>query len=838
MPSLGCGGTRVLLNRVSVDGGEPVRPVAAAPKAPVATKQPVDSKPAAKPKSDAPAASSSKPATGGDAGTAAKLVHAGTPTPTAKPDGPSGDAKAGASTAKAAPKAATAVKHSKDTTTSSPPATSTDDGKPVDTATRQAIDGAQAKPDDPLPHGLPNEDRQAIIRARASAATVDAAIPKDERDQVVRDQQAALATAKQSASNNPHLPPDDRVSANEVYGEYWKDHKYYVDPKTRTVYRASYDPSTGVVHAERVDDPSPDPAAHPTRTDGPGRGVFGPYLPKGSARPKATAAPRQSSDHASSGSSAGASGAAKSPAHGDQPDRDVLRLNAAPRVAGPDPSIPTPEPGMEASRAAGSPQSSDTTLDVSIDGSQVRTVTSGWTGNGDGTGGTSRTTTHEAPDGSLDSQTRANTRWKTAAGSNTYSTNETSIDGNGMPTNVKYDTRRTDAHGSFERSSATSYVDGKPAHSDSTSSASQGGQKATSTRSIDYVNGAPSTGVTHQSLDTPKGHESGTISVTYTGAVDAFGQPRIGKVTSTGTSGGDLDAHFASGLPAGTTRFTYSTVRNAGGGTSNATPYVTQPGVRTQHHGIDIYVEGGDLAADADGGQRTAGVITTIDGAPPELLTSTRSIDALEGQSPDDVAAGTRYGIPNFVSEADAGGGHVNFYSGAIFNDEPAFWHELGHINGTNGGPATPDAWTTAMTKDRATRKLLLDVPGATIAWDHGERGAFTDESGVTGYASEAYDGPSKTQAEDWAESTQLWIDSQQNGSIATMTLPDGSTRKLTFEDIFPERAKQLRDHYGQLTIPPAPAAIGSGPFGGAIGGAMTTAPPPEAPGHRVPGQN
>ncbi len=685
-----------------------------------------------------------------------------------KPAGPANDARAGtAHPVSAMPVTARAKK---------PVANNLAALTAKDVALRQAAAGARSRTDPAVPHGVAPEDHNSLSRSRRSAATLDAAVPEAERAQVIKEQQQAYATAQARASASSRGPSEDAVTAKEAYGEYWEDHEYYVDPKTQTVYYATYNASTGTITGERFDDPDPDSPPPP----------IPPVKDKARVPKKKT--PHAGPGGLSGGGSAGSAGAAGSDPQ--QPD-PVAATNPSAALS-----------GQQRPSTTSQADSFDTRLEVTMDNTQVRTVSSRY-GNADG-GGSDTTTSHETVNGTLREQTNDHSEWALdGASGSSYRTRSSTINGQGYMTHVASSDSRSDGHGTNFASSSEFTMDqhGKPVDSTVTTTARQHGHRASETEAIHYEKGLPKTGTVTQELQVGNTTETGSVAITFDGRDDVFGQPRIASIEQTGTRGDRLDMLYGDGLDASEPRFAFGSVVSDGRG--DQTVYVSHPGVRLKQDHMEVYVEGADLSLDAIGGPHTQAVLDTINASPPELLKSTDSIDAMLGQSPDDVAAGKRYGIDNFVSGANAANGHINFFGSSI-NDIPAMWHELGHINGDDGGPVDPDKWDDAIAADRATRKALIDTPGATIDWSNAERSEFIDQSGVTGYASDALDGPSETTAEDWAESTQLWIDSQQNGGIATMTMADGTTRQLTFEEIFPERAKLLQDHYGQLTIPPA----------------------------------
>ncbi len=234
--------------------------------------------------------------------------------------------------------------------------------------------------------------------------------------------------------------------------------------------------------------------------------------------------------------------------------------------------------------------------------------------------------------------------------------------------------------------------------------------------------------------------------------------------------------------------------------------YIAQRSIVFQHEGVifRVEVQEGTSAQTAYVAALRQGVTGFVDDIPEAMRTKDlQVVQVLSGTSPDEAYWAKEYNMSSFNIAAQGGRGRITFWHGYRSADRGTFNHELGHIIGTKGGPKAeavgvgPESrihreWAAAQKADQATTTALQEQFTATIGLGRDEmaaHGVLLGKTGVTGYGGVAL-------KEDWAESVSLLLQSRRDGGLVTADLKDGTTKRYTFEELFPERAKLIDEMF------------------------------------------
>lgn len=222
--------------------------------------------------------------------------------------------------------------------------------------------------------------------------------------------------------------------------------------------------------------------------------------------------------------------------------------------------------------------------------------------------------------------------------------------------------------------------------------------------------------------------------------------------------------------------------------------YTTKGGIATAYRGVEIFLEGNRSPAME---KKLKVVQARIDHTLPEGRPLVDRLAYLQGANPDDAYWEKKYKSPGFSSLATARNGKINFWGGET-GRQGDFDHELGHAITKSGLPPAPRAWDRAMEMDRRNVAKLLTrahiFPAeARIAMISG-----ANRDGISTYAQKALEAGSP--AEDWAESISWYNRSQRLGWVAKVGSGEegARARKVTFDQMFPERAKLIERYLEQ----------------------------------------
>jgi hypothetical protein len=338
------------------------------------------------------------------------------------------------------------------------------------------------------------------------------------------------------------------------------------------------------------------------------------------------------------------------------------------------------------------------------------------------------------------------------------------------------------------------FTDGKPTGTDQTFEYRFGPATATEHTVTEYVDGAKSTAVIDQhAVDTSDGQgflwlydqeKSGRISLTY---------GDDGQVVAVSQSGGGLNDVVSDHPTAAGETFVFTNVHTEPGDVDGVpTPaLITGPGIIVHEGDVEIFQEGGIPGQAGDDAKQISDIRSYIQASPEGMRETLEHVNLLDGRNPQDVYWESEYGIEDFTSGAVGGGGQMTYFLGG--SGESTFYHELGHISGTDGGAPDDDAWGDAIESDAGIDDTFMEQ--GVVVESGGTVGGGLN--GVSDYADTSYTN-SGSESEDWADSVELWLHSRRAGGLVTVKLPDGSTQTATFEELYPGRAAILEAFYGE----------------------------------------
>ncbi|MCW2973975.1 MAG: hypothetical protein JWN72_2248, partial [Thermoleophilia bacterium] len=231
------------------------------------------------------------------------------------------------------------------------------------------------------------------------------------------------------------------------------------------------------------------------------------------------------------------------------------------------------------------------------------------------------------------------------------------------------------------------------------------------------------------------------------------------------------------------------------GGVPRGMSYGFRGGYDFDVNGVTVRIESPASMPNQRVGEQLDAVHRAIQATPADLNAGVQRINVYEGSNPFDPYWSEVRNSPGFHSQATAGGGVVNFWTGLGSMPTDTYQHEVGHIFGADGGPNNTEAWRRAVELDRANRngisgsnKVKSRTPYFPVLTH--------DVDGVTGYGDSAITSQGMF-TEDFAESVRLQTLSDQQGYIAVgrrrglLGAVAGRTN-YRFEDLFPHRAEAL----------------------------------------------
>ncbi|MCW2924134.1 MAG: hypothetical protein JWM98_1538 [Thermoleophilia bacterium] len=618
-----------------------------------------------------------------------------------------------------------------------------------------------------VPDGKPVAPRGKAAPATPSAkptdaSTLDAAVPAAQRDAAIAADKAARAAARREANDEAKRFGENgpQVEHGQL-AAYYAEHPQYVDPATGRVYAVTYDEKTGELTGTRTADQplSPEPAGK-----GLGDVIGGLGLGLGH-------------------------GLKPAPAAGEQTTTIVVQPNGSvvAEQAGPDRSREDEQPPLSGTSQAKFSYGTDGVLITGSSGSSL---------SGPNPGGGERTATSRTEYGAGGVKTATSTRDVT-----------TRADGS-----------------SYHDGTDTDYrADGTPATSLRLTGATENGVTSLESHTVELGrDGQPSSEIISRTLtsDGPLG-----IDVTQR-QEDRLTYDDHGQVVELHSDypddqRGALNDRLAQLAPDSDTRpsFAFGQVEgkpeqvkddagvlqfNEDGTPKMKSGVISGPGAAIDYHGVHITLEGADPGLDyplhtgsvpraTDGGMNASDserldlVRSQVDGLPPQIREDVKEMRFLFQPTLD--TGGT---------VAWASGGELTFPHGLA--PDSVVFHESAHAADSEAGSGAQGrpAYEAAITSDEASRNAILDsIPAdATVT---GARGDLMHRGpGVTDYGTDTITKDDNI-GEDWAESTMLYLESKRDGKIMTVTNADGTTRDITFEQLYPARAALLDSYYAGL---------------------------------------
>lgn len=626
------------------------------------------------------------------------------------------------------------------------------------------------------------------------AATVKDPITDPAESRALRRQQRQLGRAF-----TPRAGAADRTRA----ASYFADHHTYVDPQSGTRYRAHYDDATGSLKLTRrgvtIASSSIPGGADPRRD--PSGAFESPGLPLDARGPL--------EDDGSSGLGGIGIGAlaatlgarVEDALNGHSGARDGEAADHGRRPA-PDASAP---PAPVDLAAAGTTEwnhasaTMDETILLAFEGARQTTRDMHATGS-DG----SLVAVHEVIDqdaaGSVTGGTvarRAVVPGPNGAGES-YVTVEHYGDGGWLASRSRQDRVRTVDGATTTSAGVVAFEHGAPTGMRERVEYTFGTVRAVEEATTTYVDGTRATRTIHQSAVDRGDHSLFAFGPELGGATITVGYDDAGEVDSVeGPEAVDgmtaLDRMVAD-VPTATGRtFRFSQVR-ARPTTSEGVALpglVSDSGFAVPMRGIPVFQEHALIGARGEDSEQLQDLRSQLAAAPDAMRAKILSIDLLDGHNPQDEIWAQRYDRPDFTSGATGGNGHMTFYVGN--ETEGAFFHELGHITGTDGGAPDDQAWAAAIRADDGIDDRILPKGAEVVAND--EHVLLDGTRGVTDYADDSYRA-SGSEGEDWADSVMLWLASRRTGGLVTVRTADGRERTYDFADLYPGRAAILEAYY------------------------------------------